>query len=475
LNEERTITPELARQARDIYTVSRLNRETQSLLEREIGTIWIGGELSNLARPRSGHWYFSIKDNAAQTRCAMFKSRNRLLKFEPREGMQIIARARVSMYEPRGEFQLLIEHMELAGEGLLHLKLEQLKRKLAAEGLFDPQRKKDLPVWPHRIGVVTSPSGAAIRDVLTVLRRRNPAIDVVVFPVAVQGANAAPEIARAIGRANAAQVCDVLIVGRGGGSIEDLWAFNEELVARAIYASEIPVVSAVGHEIDFTIADLVADVRAATPSASAEICSPDRAQALGSLDLLANRLYKTVSTKHRASVERLKHLQARLQHPGRKLEQYHQRIDELLQRLPISVATGLHVRKSALSALSARIQACNPRHRIVHSNTLVAELRRRLNSSMTSQLDAIRAVLDENVRALKAVSPQATLERGYAILSSSDGAIARDAETVCAGEQLSATLARGRLLVTVDEVVPALVDDVSDEQRDHNDGDPQQT
>jgi exodeoxyribonuclease VII large subunit len=470
LNEDLTITPESARQARDIYTVSRLNRETQSLLEREIGTIWISGELSNLAQPQSGHWYFSLKDHAAQTRCAMFKSRNALLKFVPREGMQIIARARVGMYEPRGEFQLLIEHMELAGDGLLHVKLEQLKRKLAAEGLFDATRKKALPLWPNRIGVVTSPSGAAIRDILTVLRRRNPAIDVVILPVAVQGANAAPEIARAIGRANALQVCDVLIVGRGGGSIEDLWAFNEELVARAIYASAIPVISAVGHEIDFTIADIVADVRAATPSASAEICSPDRGAVLRSLDSLTNRLCKAITTRHFGNAERLKHLQARLQHPGRKLEQYHQRIDELLQRLPVSIATGLKIRRSTLATLSARIQACNPRQHITHSSTLVAELRRRLNSAVASQLDTIRAVLDENVRALKAVSPQATLARGYAILSSHDGVIARDAENFSAGQQLSATLARGNLLVTIDEVLPVSVADEADDQLGDPDG-----
>jgi exodeoxyribonuclease VII large subunit len=439
------------------------------LLERELGTIWISGELSNLAQPRSGHWYFSLKDNAAQTRCAMFKSRNALLKFAPREGMQIIARARVGIYEPRGEFQLLIEHMELAGDGLLHLKLEQLKRKLAAEGLFDPDRKKPLPLWPNRIGVVTSPSGAAIRDILIVLRRRNPAIDVVIFPVAVQGANAAPEIAHAIAEANAAQVCDVLIVGRGGGSIEDLWAFNEELVARAIYASQIPVVSAVGHEIDFTIADIVADVRAATPSASAEICSPERDDVLRNLDSLANRLSKAITTRHLASAERFKHLQARLQHPGRKLEQYHQRIDELLQRLPASIATGLQIRQSALATLNAKIQACNPRQHIAHSGTVVAELRRRMSRSMASQLDAIKALLDENVRALKAVSPQATLARGYAILSSNDGAIARDAENFSAGEQLSATLARGNLLVTVDQVVPAVTDTNINVQPDDHD------
>ncbi len=300
LNEEPRLTAADPRAARDIYTVSRLTREVRTVLEHEFGVIWIEGELSNLARPRSGHWYFSLKDESAQSRCAMFRSRNRLLTFDPAEGMHVIARARVGMYEPRGEFQLIVEHMELAGEGALRAKFEQLKRKLAAEGLFDQGVKQELPVWPSRIGVVTSPSGAAVRDIVTVLKRRNPAIEVVIYPSSVQGANAAPELVRAIQTANSRGECDVLIVGRGGGSIEDLWAFNEESVARAIFASDIPVVSAVGHEIDFTIADLVADTRAPTPSASAEICSLESEDIIRALEAIEHQLFKALTNKHGA-------------------------------------------------------------------------------------------------------------------------------------------------------------------------------
>ena len=437
---------------RDIYTVSRLNRESREVLEREIGVIWIGGELSNFARPRSGHWYFSLKDDAAQVRCAMFRSRNNLVAFEPREGAQLLARVRVGMYEPRGEFQLIVEQLELAGEGLLRQKFELLKRKLAAEGLFDSGVKQELPYWPKRIGVVTSPSGAALKDILTVLRRRNPSIEIVVYPTAVQGANAAPEIVNAIRQANSNGLCDVLIVGRGGGSIEDLWAFNEEIVARAIFASETPVVSAVGHEIDFTIADLVADTRAATPSASAEICSPDRIEILRSIEALATRAAKTMHIQTTGLNNQLRHLQARLQHPGRRLEQYHQRIDELMQRLPLSVATGLELRSRKLEALRARVQSSSPRHRLKLSQSRIADIRRRLIASTSAKIVALQSRVDENQRALQAVSPQATLQRGYAIVSNAAGEIGRSANQFAPGERALATLAKGRLNLTVKNV-----------------------
>jgi exodeoxyribonuclease VII large subunit len=456
LNDEDKIGRRRSAQPRDIYTVSRLNRETRGLLESEFGTIWIEGELSNLARPRSGHWYFSLKDSAAQSRCAMFKSRNNLVGFEPREGMQVLARARVGMYEPRGEFQLLVEHMELAGEGLLRIKFDQLKRKLATEGLFDTEVKQPLPQWPHRIGVVTSPSGAAIRDILTVLKRRNPAIEVIIYPTSVQGPSAAPEIVRAIDTANLRDDCDVLILGRGGGSIEDLWAFNEEIVARAVYRSTVPVVSAVGHEIDFTIADLVADVRAATPSASAEICSPDREQVLRSLETVNVRLSTAMSAQNRTLAGQLKNLETRLQHPGRRLEQYHQRIDELMQRLPNSVATGLQLRQSALTAMTARIRSCNPHHRIMHYRTRITDLQRRMKTSMGSNLSTMQARLTGKVRALRAISPQSTLQRGYAIVTAADGSIAREADAFAAGEQVRARLALGSLNLMVESVESSL-------------------
>ncbi len=452
LKDERQISAAASERSRDIYTVSRLNRESRELLERELGAIWIGGELSNFARPRSGHWYFSLKDDAAQVRCAMFRSRNNLVAFEPREGAQLLARARVGMYEPRGEFQLIVEQLELAGEGLLRQKFELLKRKLAAEGLFDSDHKQELPYWPTRIGVVTSPSGAALKDILTVLGRRNATIEVVVFPSAVQGVNAAPEIVNAIRQANANGQCDVLIVGRGGGSIEDLWAFNEEIVARAIFASDIPVVSAVGHEIDFTIADLVADERAATPSASAEICSPDRVEILHTIDDLINRAASALHAQTESLSIQLRHLNARLQHPGRQLEHYHQRLDGLMQRLPLSVATGLELRNRKLDALRARVQSSNPHQRLRLTESRIGDLRRRLIGSTSAKIVTLQSQVDENLRALQAVSPQATLQRGYAIVSNESGEIGRDAKRFTPGEKALAMLARGKLNLTVDTI-----------------------
>lgn len=440
--------------ARDIYTVSRLNGEARMLLERQFGSIWIEGELSNLARPRSGHWYFSLKDNAAQARCAMFRSRNALVGFDPGEGMHVLARARVGMYEPRGEFQLVVEHLELAGEGMLRLKFEQLKRRLAAEGLFDEAHKIGLPLWPARIGVVTSPSGAAIRDILTVLKRRNPAIEVVIYPASVQGATAAPEIAAAIETANARAECDVLIVGRGGGSLEDLWAFNEEIVARALFGSVIPTVAAVGHEIDFTIADLVADVRAPTPSASAELCSADATEILRLLKHLEQRLATSFATTLNDYRRELRHLRARLQHPGRRLEQYHQRIDELMQRLPAAAANGISLRLGRVATLDARIRACNPRHRVASLANRVTNAEQRLHTAMQRQLQAHRSALDETSRALAAVSPTATLARGYAIVTDAEGRIARDAADYAPGDRVSASLARGHLALDVTAVEP---------------------
>ncbi|HEU4485077.1 MAG TPA: exodeoxyribonuclease VII large subunit, partial [Povalibacter sp.] len=260
---------------RDVYSPTRLNREARTLLERGFPVLWIEGEMSNLSRPSSGHWYFSIKDEGAQLRCAMFRQRNLLARFTPRDGQVVLLRGRISLYEPRGDYQFLVDHIEEAGEGALRRRFELLKTRLAAEGLFATERKRPLPKHPARIGVVTSPSGAAIRDVLHVLRRRFCSIPVLIYPVPVQGAGAATQIAAAIRLASARADCDVLILARGGGSLEDLWSFNEEVVARAIAACTIPIVSGVGHEVDFTIADFVADLRAPTPSGAAELVAPD--------------------------------------------------------------------------------------------------------------------------------------------------------------------------------------------------------
>src|ERR1700728_3269492 len=323
------------RSDRDIYSVSRLNREVRVLLERGFGALWLEAEISNLARPSSGHWYFSLKDSAAQVRCAMFRQRNMLSAFTPRDGQKVLVRARIGLYEPRGEYQLIVDHMEDAGLGALKRQFEELSAKLSQEGLFAAERKRLLPGLPKRIGVITSPTGAAVRDILHVLARRFPAAPVLIYPVRVQGAQAAAEITATLQLANQRAECDVLILARGGGSLEDLWAFNDERLARAIVASPIPVITGIGHEIDFTIADFAADVRAPTPSAAAEIVVPDAEEWLSSLRRLDARLQRALLRSMQARAQRLRWLcgRAAMVSPSARLAQQSQRLDELEQRL----------------------------------------------------------------------------------------------------------------------------------------------
>ncbi len=316
-----------------VYSVSELNRLTKLILEETFPLIWLEGEISNLARPSSGHWYFSLKDSKAQVRCAMFRMQTMRLKFTPQNGMQVLVQAKVSLYEGRGEFQLIAEHMEVAGDGALQRAFEALKKQLFEQGLFATEFKKPLPKLPTCIGVVTSPTGAAIRDILSVLKRRFPTIPVIIYPTAVQGEQAAPQIVNAINKANLRKECDVLLVSRGGGSLEDLWPFNEESVARAIFASQIPIVSGVGHEIDTTIADYVADQRAPTPSAAAELVSPDRLDWQHKVTQLQARLHHHVhNTLAKAEVQ-LTHLRQRLKHPGQVIRERSQNCDYLEQQL----------------------------------------------------------------------------------------------------------------------------------------------
>ncbi|HQR52883.1 MAG TPA: exodeoxyribonuclease VII large subunit, partial [Burkholderiales bacterium] len=358
--------PAAAPPVREVFSVSRLNREARALLERGLGTVWLEGEISNLSRPGSGHWYFSLKDAAAQVRCAMFRQRNLLVRFPVKDGAQVLARGRVSLYEARGEFQLVIEHLEEAGEGALRRRFEELKQRMQAEGLFDAQHKQPLPALPRRIGVVTSPTGAAIRDILHVLRRRFPAIPVLIYPVAVQGEAAPREIVQALGLAAARRECDVLIVARGGGSLEDLWAFNDEAVARAIFACPIPVVSGVGHEVDVTIADFVADERAPTPSAAAERVVPDRAEWLRSLAATYRRLglamRRRLGDQRQALLQREQRL-ARV-HPGVVLRQHAQRLDELEGRLRLATRGRLERATSRLAAVHSLLLRASPALRV---------------------------------------------------------------------------------------------------------------
>ncbi len=444
--ETTATNPKLEEDFRQILSVSELNREVRWLLEGAFPLLWIEGEISNLARPASGHLYLSLKDSKAQVRGAMFRNRAIHLRFRPENGMQVLVRARVSLYEPRGDYQLVIEHMEEAGDGALQQAFEALKRRLAEEGLFAPEHKLPLPSLPHCIGIITSPGGAAIRDILSVLRRRFPAIRIIIYPVPVQGKEAASQIAAMIETAGKRRECDVLIVGRGGGSLEDLWAFNEEIVARAIHASPLPIVSAVGHEIDFTIADFVADHRAPTPSAAAELLSPDKAELSQQLSRLTIRLREATIRQVQRSKERLRWQSARLKHPGRRLQEIAQRLDELEQRLHNAWNHQLRHYQAGLDRQAARLQRQTPAHRLRELLTKCDIVRKQLYSEMERLLESSRQRLQTQVRQLNAISPLAVLGRGYAIVRRlPDGTIIRNSNMVAVGDHVEARLAKGRI------------------------------
>jgi exodeoxyribonuclease VII large subunit len=482
---------------RNVYTVSRLNREVRVLIERGLGVVWVEGELSNLSVPSSGHWYFSMKDRDAQLRCAMFRQRNMSVGFTPKAGQQILARGRVSLYEPRGDYQFIVEHLEEAGVGALKREFERLKAKLAAEGLFALERKRSLPRFPRRIGVVTSPTGAALRDILHILARRFPPAAVLIYPTPVQGDAAIPSIVEAIETASARAECDVLIVARGGGSIEDLWAFNDERVARAIRASAIPIVSGIGHEIDFTIADFVADARAPTPSGAAELVAPDRAACLEALARNLERLtacmrreLRSVSSRFDAASLRLK-----LSHPGVRLTQQTQRLDELEQRLTAFMRREFRSIASRFEAASLRLKLAHPGLRLAQQRQRLDDLEQRLNGAMRGALHSDRTRITEMftrlvhqspahsvreyrlrhgalasrlqhavkecvsraehrlglaIRTLNTVSPLATLGRGFALVKRvSDGKLITDADAVAVGDEIEARLANGTLKARV--------------------------
>ena len=435
--------------SRQIFTVSQLNRTVKQLLEENFGLIWIQGELSNLARPASGHMYFSLKDRGAQVRCAMFRAKNAHITFPIDNGVEVVARARVGMYEARGEFQLIVEGLEPAGEGLLRLKFEELKQKLSLEGLFDEDNKYELPEYPHQIGVITSPTGAALQDILSTLRRRNPAVPIVVYPTAVQGDSAKSEIAQAIEIANKRDECDVLILARGGGSLEDLWAFNEEVVVRAIYDSEIPVVSGVGHEIDFTLADFTADVRAPTPTAAAELCAPPLATLLGELRALELSLCRQMESILKENSQQLLLQRSRLQHPGKRIEQLFQRCDDLADRLPRALRNALDLKAAQTKHLSSNLRRHSPNTKISLHKQQIDQLVQRVSSTLTLQLSKKRGVAQELERTLNAVSPNATLARGYAIITDEDERIVRDAAKYPVETALKARLAKGSLELKV--------------------------
>ena len=440
-----------------VYSVSRLTREIRRVLEGALGTVVVEGEVSNFKAASSGHWYFNLKDEGAQIRCIMFRQAAQGVRFAVEDGLQARVRGRITVYEARGEYQIQVLVLEPQGVGALQLAFEQLKRRLEAEGLFDPAHKRPLPYLPRRIGIVTSPQGAAIRDMLTVLDRRFPGLPVLIYPAKVQGAGAGAEIAAGIAALNGlaeAQAIDVLIVGRGGGSVEDLWAFNEEPVARAIYGSGIPVISAVGHEVDFTIADFVADVRAPTPSAAAELAVPNRADLLAAAGALRTQL----TNRMRASIDRLRErreaLRARLGSPEAGVNQLKQRVDDLDGRLGTAQAVhfsrvGERVREAREKLLMLRPDRLTPQ-----SRERVRQLERRIRPALRSHLSRLRERWQARAGLLDSLSPLTVLGRGYAVTLTAAGKPLRSVSQVAPGDPLAVRLQDGRLDTRVEAVHP---------------------
>ena len=441
--------------AQSAISVSELNRQVKTLLEQGLARLWVEGEISNLAQPASGHLYFSLKDESSQIRCAWFRQRQRGPTINLKNGDQVLAFGRVSIYEARGDYQLIVEQLEEAGEGELRRRFEALKKKLSDEGLFDEEVKQDLPELPERIGVVTSPSGAAVRDIITVLKRRFPSIPVVIYPTLVQGETAAELISEAIATAVSRNECDVLIVARGGGSLEDLWSFNEEIVARAIHDCPIPIVSAVGHEVDFTIADFVADVRAPTPSGAAELVVPDQAEWLRSLSATAARIALLGRRYLEEKFQTVDWLSRRLTQgsPAAIVARQSDWLRNLQQILTGAIRHDLASRARNVENIRFRLLQRSPAIGVQQSIQRLATLQQRLSGSGTSAVDRLNVRLRLAARALDAVSPLATLDRGYAIVSDEEtGAILTDAAKIKTGSGIRAQLAHGTLQATVNEV-----------------------
>lgn len=443
-------------------TISELNRQVKRMLEVSYANVWVKGELSGLSRPSSGHWYFNLKDDKAQIRCAMFKGTNQKLRFQPKEGELVLAQARVSLYEGRGDYQLIVESMEPAGLGQLQAAFEALKRKLSQEGLFNAESKKTIPLMPKKVVVITSASGAVIHDIISVSKRRFPLMEIILIPVAVQGENSAKDIARAIEFANQHKLAEVLIVGRGGGSLEDLWSFNEEIVARAIFNSELPIISAVGHEVDFTIADLVADYRAPTPSAAAEKITRDQYELMQQIDLSERRLLYLITQQLRQLAERIGNAQKRLKHPKDALQEKKQKLHEYQLRITRSLQIQLRMLQQQLLSQQSALKQLNPQTRIERCQERVKHAEKQLISLQQQQIRQQQHALGLLAQTLQTASPLATLARGYSIIKSGSDTQAAASKVITstskvkAGDKITATLKDGTLHCTVDSSHPKL-------------------
>ena len=437
--------------ADNIYSVSQLNQSVRLMLENQLGAVWLTGEISNFSQPVSGHWYLSLKDENAQVRCAMFRMKNMRVSFRPTNGMQVLVRANVSLYEPRGDYQLIIESMHLAGEGLLMQQFEALKLKLAAEGLFAQHLKKNLPHFSKAVGIITSKTGAALQDILHILQRRDPSLKIIIYPTAVQGKDAATDIVQMIELANQRQEVDVLIVGRGGGSLEDLWCFNEEMVARAIFHSHLPVISAVGHETDVTIADFVADVRAPTPSAAAELVSRNQTELLQQLQYRRQRLEIALDRLFAEKQQKLRHLSLRLhnQHPQAQLRIQQQLITQLSHRLQQSLHHRWQKKAENLTALSMRLYKNPLPLRLQQYEQQLTQLKVRLNSHMNLTLSLQQKQLAHLCGKLDSLSPLKVLARGYSITQNQQNLTIRSLKDVNVGEHIKTRLTDGNIISQV--------------------------
>jgi exodeoxyribonuclease VII large subunit len=434
-----------------VFSPSQLNTLARDMLESTFGSVWIEGELGNVSRPASGHLYFTIKDARAQIRCAMFKPKSTWLRFQPREGLRVLGRGRLTLYEARGEYQLVLDHMEEAGEGALRRAFDELKARLAAEGLFDPERKRPLPTFATRVGVITSPTGAAVRDVLSVLARRFPLLEVDVLPVQVQGSGSAPQIVDMLQRAGASGRYDALLLTRGGGSLEDLWSFNEEIVARAVAASPVPVVCAVGHETDFCLAEFAADLRAPTPSVAAELLVPHRDDLARHVATLHRRLHGVQLQKMRAAMQRTDRAAIKLHslRPQAHVEMLCRRQGEAFRRLEAAWQRRLDRERARLRHADAVLRARHPEPRLQRLRERVAALSSRPQAAIARRLahDALR--LRGLARSLEAISPLATVARGYSILRHPDGRVVRRVDDTREGDVLRARVGDGSLELQV--------------------------
>lgn len=425
-----------------VISVSELNRSARKLLEQAFPLVWVAGEISNFVQAASGHWYFSLKDSGAQVRCVMFRNKSQYLDWKPADGTQVEVRVLATLYEPRGDFQLNVEAMRRAGLGALYEAFEKLKQRLEKEGLFDPACKRPLPSFPRQIGIVTSPAAAALRDVLTTLARRMPSIPVAIYPTPVQGEGAAASIAAALRRAGERGECDVLILCRGGGSMEDLWQFNEEAVARAIRACPIPVVCGVGHETDVTIADFAADRRAATPTAAAELASPNRADLMARVGVASSRLTRSLRHALEQRMQRVDYLGRRLTHPGERLDNQQRHVLHLQQRLQGAFLRHMDNQRWRQQQLAQRLASARPA--LEQMILQQRDLSQRLELSLQRRMADAAATLQRLQANLAHLNPQSVLERGYSIVQTKQGNVVRDSAGLAPGEKLDIAFARGR-------------------------------